>query len=501
MSADTSTPESDAGPSTLPGTSTLERRKSKSPWLPVEIQIKIVDCLFDSITESKSNSRGEPVRELRPKKPAALGAAQVCYWWREKLEPLIYPNIFLTQHCVGVLRHLTPVQRDRVRYIKLAIEMEDQSCGSCLASSENDGKAAATVKGRGSKSPMALGRVQRRSDLRAAQAALECLFRCLSDWPWLHADGTSTGLRLEIGLVCRECATEHAIPDAGHLGTTTKCIDTNERLKLVPAPVVKELIMRQQSRYRIGPHIMAGIFKALPTVNSMLSIRHLALPEDLNTDHPRDLPVHHERDPRGLGGPEFCAFAFSVARRQLETLSVSHMIEADHFFSALDLEGWWPTLRSVHMTSRLMLPPSGPTENRLQQHIQKVNFMLRMVARRVLSYMPRIKRVVLWNGEVGAAGAFSFCVRRLGPEDENSGEGGEGLYATIGWRGTWPLVIDGKTIGAWNRLARSCTGGEPLGVEWPEMLEEGAIDSRSTAIRRLGLTEEVMDTASSEQVV
>jgi hypothetical protein len=86
--------------------------------------------------------------------------------------------------------------------------------------------------------------------------------------------------------------------------------------------------------------------------------------------------------------------------------------------------------------------------------------------------MPKLETMTLWNGLRGKACSFTYSRR----------------YASITWRGTWELELEGSTLDAWGPLRR---------VE--KLLITDEIHSHGDAIRYLGL-QSVVDNVSLQQI-
>lgn len=93
------------------------------------------------------------------------------------------------------------------------------------------------------------------------------------------------------------------------------------------------------------------------------------------------------------------AKAFAAKNQHLSHLSISHMIDAQHFFNACQqLPCPWPLLQSLTLTSRT-LPQTVPH--------QQIHTLLRN-ASSVALVMPQLQTMVLWNAESRHACAVSY---------------------------------------------------------------------------------------------
>lgn len=87
--------------------------------------------------------------------------------------------------------------------------------------------------------------------------------------------------------------------------------------------------------------------------------------------------------------------------------------------------------------------------------------------------MPKLERMVLWNGSRGVACSFTYC---------------QGDGASVVWKGTWDLKLEPEVLDAW---------GTVVGVE--KQLLTDKIGSHGDAIKCLGL-QSVVDEISLLQI-
>lgn len=137
-----------------------------------------------------------------------------------------------------------------------------------------------------------------------------------------------------------------------------------------------------------------SIAQVLPTSLKMVSVF-----EDFNVDYAHRLllmwgPPMANR--MRIASP-FLGSAFSSRSIQLEELSVSFMVDAEHFFQACQPEWRWKQLRSLALTSRSMTP--------LREE-EVTNLLLK--ASNAAMLMPKLQTMALWNGSKGEACAFTY---------------------------------------------------------------------------------------------
>jgi hypothetical protein len=90
--------------------------------------------------------------------------------------------------------------------------------------------------------------------------------------------------------------------------------------------------------------------------------------------------------------------AFARTSLSLENLSVSFMIDAVDFFGQCQ-ENWrWKELRSLTLTSRLLTRDGDSF---------KINGLLQTAAQ-IAMRMPKLERLIIWNGGVNEACAFTY---------------------------------------------------------------------------------------------
>ncbi|KAK6855518.1 hypothetical protein PG995_007669 [Apiospora arundinis] len=155
----------------------------------------------------------------------------------------------------------------------------------------------------------------------------------------------------------------------------------------------------------------------------------------------------------------------AIASLGLGHLAASFMVDARHFFAAIEPDWRWPQLMSLVLTSTCLRPGERRTA--------KIEALLRAAAAAVMR-MPRLETMEIWNGRKGLAALFRYqaCPARR--------------EATISWRCTWDLALEPCTIQAWKVAVQQQDEGWELVVD-QKWLNEASIKSHGDAILQLGL--------------
>ncbi|KAK4147326.1 uncharacterized protein C8A04DRAFT_34055 [Dichotomopilus funicola] len=173
--------------------------------------------------------------------------------------------------------------------------------------------------------------------------------------------------------------------------------------------------------------------------------------------------VTYKRIPCGDVG---ASFAYDSLR--LEKVSLAFMIDARDFFDTCQRSWRWPCLESLALTSRILCEP------KTHQEKIKVENLFR-AAGRVARRMPKLKTMVLWNGQVKNACAFIYHVG-AGPEP----------MASITWRGTWEMELTHRVVAVWERVAEKQGYLKPLWVAQEHISKEDIL-SHGEAIHHLAM--------------
>jgi hypothetical protein len=165
--------------------------------------------------------------------------------------------------------------------------------------------------------------------------------------------------------------------------------------------------------------------------------------------------------------------AFAAKSLDLEQLSASYMVDAEHFMRACLPDWHWPRLESLALTSRLLC------ETGSRQTMEDLLYEAGVATLR----MPKLRNLALWNGGVGNACAFIYHVDRY--------------YADVTWRGTWNLDLSPRVVDVWERVA-SELHSLPLRVTKQQVGD--VIKSHGDAIHHLALRCQVVLPASLWQI-
>lgn len=200
------------------------------------------------------------------------------------------------------------------------------------------------------------------------------------------------------------------------------------------------------------------------------TLKRVSVFEDFNEHYDHQLmwgyPVaNHMR----VASP-FLGSAFSSRSTRLEELSISFMVDAEHFFQACQPEWRWEELRSLALTSRSMKP--------LKE--EEVTNLLLMASNAAM-LMPKLQTMILWNSAKGEACAFAY-----NKQD-----------SSITWRGTWEMKLGQKVVDAWRKID-SENDRQPLRAKSELIFDK--ILSHGDAIYHLGLPASVIDPVSLWQI-
>ncbi|OIW26987.1 hypothetical protein CONLIGDRAFT_580337 [Coniochaeta ligniaria NRRL 30616] len=266
-------------------------------------------------------------------------------------------------------------------------------------------------------------------------------------------------------------------------------------------PVVGVVLLRQQTRRRWKPVALANMLTRFPNMNelwyepwrewtgiemqtdkrnqtliesfSRTKLCKLTIFENFNESYPEryyQCPAIRVPDP---------AVSRKLARASLylTTLSASFMADAGYFFAARQESWTWDKLTSLALTSRLLTDDADTSD---------INNMLRDAAVAALE-MPRLNRMELWNGRRGVAMLFRYQRAR------------DGQSAVITVRGTWELALGIAATRAWDVVARRHCHGRV--VVQTSLIDPDVVRCHGDAIRRLGLSAEVVRPVSLRQIL
>jgi len=169
------------------------------------------------------------------------------------------------------------------------------------------------------------------------------------------------------------------------------------------------------------------------------------------------------------------AVAFAHRSLDLERLSVSYMIQAEHFFLDCPLDWSWPRLQCLALTSPCLRQTSS---------YHDIDYLLQKAGVAALQ-MPALRTLVIWNGRKKIACAFVY------QQDRDS--------ATVSWRGTRQLHLSADVLKVWKRVAEeNHPSRRSFHVRNETIYDE--IRSHGDAIHHLNLPCEVVSPASLWQI-
>ncbi|KAL7926411.1 hypothetical protein ACQKWADRAFT_328219 [Trichoderma austrokoningii] len=273
-----------------------------------------------------------------------------------------------------------------------------------------------------------------------------------------------------------------------------------------PLPVVKavtQLVIRRQLRRRILSFSLAELLSKLPCLESIVyepwistdswmvfddeylsqviqhqlppSVQRLVMFRESTTSYDESLVVAGQAN--RTGHRDSYDTAFALKSLELHHLAASFIIDAEHMFQLCQPTWTWLNLETLSLTSQLL--QKNDDENRggdLEGLICRAAQLVRQ--------MPKLKTLVLWNGEQNNACAFIYSVERNG-------------YPFITWRGTWDLEMSQRIIEAWREVA-SRFPTDRLGVRREHIGE--TIGSHADAIYYLRLPLQVVEPESLWQM-
>ncbi|KAI6763735.1 hypothetical protein HG530_007524 [Fusarium avenaceum] len=247
-------------------------------------------------------------------------------------------------------------------------------------------------------------------------------------------------------------------------------------------PAIKKLIIRRQMRRRIPPDALQVLLERLPQLETITyepwaillqlpqSVRSITIFEDFNKhimksvryDSWRYTNTVFDLDTRRVYSNLSCDLAneFVLRSLDLEHLSVSFMINSQHFFEACRAPSTWPRLRSLILTTRIM------TKGKHEEIMDEV-----VAAAAAAQKMPQLETLAIWN------------------------QGPMARWSTLTWRGTEELEFSELAIEKWQNVV----GDQTLLVKY-EKVDGGDIDSHGDAVHHLQLPEGVIDPRSLAQI-
>ncbi|KAM6528998.1 hypothetical protein FALCPG4_009951 [Fusarium falciforme] len=450
--------------------------------------------------------------------------AAVCRDWQEYFENILFRKITVHQRDLARLGEIRPCRTERIRHLWLRIELLPYDCLRC----HNFGRQDHTKNG-----PI-------------FQEALRKLLSVLHSWKGRNLSHPNSGLTLELS-VHSPSDSQHefqnfsfdddddngkeadvcTIDDPKHgwvggrrnfqptaWGVTEVFGGVFGTLNIIPpgfhwpAPVVKHLLVRRQTRRRFGYTTLRHLMNCLPGLEAIslefwrtdfrwqqdawdqgfLKLGRLHLPK-----HVKRLAFFEDFDEdidSMFAGPSFVGAEFVrtpnralgtslAALQNQQSLCVSFIVDACDFFEALRhrrRDGAWRNLTHFSMTSILL---------QSQTPASKVQQLLMMAAFAACRF-PSLEAMELWYGRRGEACLFRFS---------RNHDGAFKIFRT----GTWELPLPPAVMEAWNRLSE-LRGGKGLMASDPKRIDRELIRSHGDAIHHLGLVSDVLHPVSLRQI-
>jgi hypothetical protein len=254
-------------------------------------------------------------------------------------------------------------------------------------------------------------------------------------------------------------------------------------------PAIKKLIIRRQMRRRIPPAALDVLLKRLPQLESITyepwyvlsnyercsheigkrdilvqlpqSVRSITVFEDFNEQIMKSVRYDswkhtddefYDLDTRRVYSKLSWDLAneFVLRSLDLEHLSVSFMINSQHFFEACRAPYIWPRLRSLILTTQIMTKGN---------HEEIMNAVV--VAAVAAERMPQLETLAIWycSGKKACATIFR---RNQGPMAR---------WSTLTWRGTKELEFSELAVEKWQNVV----GDQTLLVKY-EKVDGGDIE-------------------------
>ncbi|KAI1376912.1 hypothetical protein F4677DRAFT_444722 [Hypoxylon crocopeplum] len=477
--------------------------------LPAEARLLILEFLAQDVGNKTANTA-----QGRRRKPGLAPYATVCIEWLEFIEKRNFHRLKLKSSCLYSLGNLGVRQRKLVKHIQFCVELGTYTCRDCSTSQ-----------------PVAIytynGNITKR--------AIRQLLRTLRTWD-NDIDQIDEGLTLELS-VYSPSDSHHAFrnynhdlgawgraweihdprhgwihgqrvsnPRIEHISQVYGLLETNFRSYLPEVKVVTKLLVLRQTRCYLSFETMCHILEGLPRLRhfhyemwrrigggnqeitdqekEMIllfhlpgTLRTLTLFEDTNEDINKACASRYLLFPSRKREPqEFLGEECARTSLHLQQISASFLVDAQHFFQAVQ-PGWvWNNLESLALTSQLLTPSADPDET------NDMFFAAGVAATR----MPKLRLMEIWYGAKGFAGVFRY--NRVSAH-----------VSKITWDGSWNLGLQPHVAQAWVDVALTHTGFEPFWLQTRHQ-DEDTIRCHGSAIERLGLMAGVVSPVSLEQM-
>ncbi|KAL7795950.1 hypothetical protein V8C37DRAFT_408451 [Trichoderma ceciliae] len=239
---------------------------------------------------------------------------------------------------------------------------------------------------------------------------------------------------------------------------------------------VTSFVIRRQLRRWLFPMTLQLLLDKMPCLDSMVYEPWRAwhyFNDDLSAALNNDQSQWHNVDALRVPDPRI-GEVFASKSLDLEQLSASYMIDAEHFFQKSQPSWTWHQSQSLSLTSQLLRPTAS----------RKGADLLYNAGVAALN-MPKLHTMLLWHGRKGEACAFIYRKGNGNPP--------------ITWRATWDLdlCLKADVVEAWEKVALKFASAE-LHINQQRVQKD--IASHGDAIYYLDLPCRVIDPVSLWQI-
>ncbi|RSL68604.1 hypothetical protein CEP54_002703 [Fusarium duplospermum] len=480
-------------------------QSSTFPWhrLPRELQLNVLSLLAHFGQLAK--------------------CAAVCRDWQEYFENILFRKITVHQEDLARLGEISPCRTERIRHLWLRIELLPYDCLRCHHFGRQDPTKNSSI----------------------FEEALRTLFGVLHSWKARNPSHPNSGLTLELSVHSpsdshhefqnlsfddddngKEADDVCIVDDPNHdwLGGRRSFQPTAWAVTQVfggvlgmlnftplgfhwPAPVVKHLLVRRQTRRGFGYASLRHLMNCLPGLEAVTfefwrtnfrfdqygwdrdflellrlhlpkHIKRLAFFEDFDEDIDSIFTGQMFFNGEFVRTPNRALGASLAALQNQQSLCVSFIVDAYDFFEALHhrlRDGAWRNLTHFSMTSILLQSQTTASE------VQRLLMMAAFAACR----FPSLEVMELWYGRREEACLFRFSRSR------------DGTFK-ISRSGTWELPLSSEVVKAWSNLC-NLRGGSLMAQDL-ERIDHRQIRSHGDAIHHLGLMSDVVHPTSLRQI-
>lgn len=514
-----------------------------SQWsiLPREIRLEIFEALVQGPGRTRNGNTST--------KTGLSRYASVCKEWQAFFEKRIYGRLTLTSSCLEDFNLVVRRQRGLVEHIWLRIKLQTYDCSACmeftdLQMSTNDDIISDAI----SKLFLILNTWNVHQVAFMGRLALEISLYSPSDSQHdfkgdLHLDNDH---RLDMDPFSRESVESFPVHDPHHGWSNghrsrPPTLAAISRLLVPTFPnfpgglpsvaVVKELILRRETRRGLSVKALQQILKSLPNLEYIIhepwrdffrmngqyiqdpgnlsfmysfhetsikildfigfvdiiltslpaTLKDFTLFEDFNEDYNvvffnNYITWEWPQLPELIRTPS-PSIGAALARRSigLAKLSASYIADANDFFKACKSDWTWNNLTLLALTSRLLVSTT---------HYSIIRDMLVKAGTAALR-MPKLQTMEIWNGTKQNACVFRYQTTPY--------------CTTLSWRRTWDLELEDEVVNVWKKVSELYTRHELFVLEDLKM-DERNITSHAAAIHELKLNEQVIHPVSLEQI-